>query len=240
MYHLTSKANKGLATHQGLDLMGCRLADEIYEWLLGICQETGNESTDIYLSIVGHSLGGLIAQFAINLLFPPADAPPLSEETKKSIRSLEEKTGIKITPCSFTTLCTPHLGARKPPAPNSFYSLLQNKVIMSTATMFLGKTGSELMLTDGPLEDSMIFKLSKPEYKRLENWTCTSFSCLWHDIPVGFTSAAFGDHPYVDASFDKSYLPPNTFVIHDYLSPSTKASGKEAVLEVRARFLFHF
>lgn len=73
------------------------------------------------ISFVGHSLGGLVARYAIAVLYrqdltrKPAEENDEcgGEELNKS--SVEEKTRAKIAglePVNFITSATPHLGAR--------------------------------------------------------------------------------------------------------------------------------
>lgn len=73
------------------------------------------------ISFVGHSLGGLVARYAIAVLYQQDSTNKDSKENGECGRdelsksSLEEKTRGKIAglePMNFITSATPHLGAR--------------------------------------------------------------------------------------------------------------------------------
>ena len=81
-----SSSNSLLKTFDGIDVCGERLADEIRDI---VRSEPGLK----YISVVGHSLGGLIARYAIGALF--------CEETG---------TMYGLRPRHFATIVSPHLG----------------------------------------------------------------------------------------------------------------------------------
>lgn len=89
---LVTKRNAGSFTYDGVDTGGERVAHEIEERLNELAQ-TGHDIRKI--SIIGYSLGGLMARYAIGLLYS---------------KGLFEK----VTPVNFTTFATPHLGVRTP------------------------------------------------------------------------------------------------------------------------------
>ncbi|KAL8927206.1 MAG: hypothetical protein Q9172_001466 [Xanthocarpia lactea] len=89
---LVAKSNSGSYTYDGIETGGERVTQEIEELL----QELIQAGTPIVkLSIVGYSLGGLIARYAIGLLY--------SKGWFENIK-----------PINFTTFATPHLGVRTP------------------------------------------------------------------------------------------------------------------------------
>ncbi|KAI4623429.1 hypothetical protein J4E80_003239 [Alternaria sp. BMP 0032] len=92
LHILVAKRNAGSFTYDGIDTGGERVAEEV-ERKLEELAEAGHDITKI--SVVGYSLGGLIARYAIGLLFH---------------RGIFEK----IQPVNFTTFATPHLGVRTP------------------------------------------------------------------------------------------------------------------------------
>ncbi|KAG6649275.1 hypothetical protein CIPAW_07G201200 [Carya illinoinensis] len=109
------------------------------------------------ISFVGHSLGGLIARYAIAKLYgrdvmrefsqgngecrcDGSGDPCVEEKFKGKIAGLE--------PINFITYATPHLGSRghkQVPLFCGFYNL---EKVASRASWFLGKTGKHLFLTD--------------------------------------------------------------------------------------------
>jgi len=92
LHVLVAKRNAGTFTYDGVNTGGERVAEEV-EGKLEELTESGHDITKI--SVIGYSLGGLIARYAIGLLFH---------------RGVFEK----IQPVNFTTFATPHLGVRTP------------------------------------------------------------------------------------------------------------------------------
>ncbi|KAI4236468.1 MAG: hypothetical protein LQ349_002540 [Xanthoria aureola] len=89
---LVAKSNSGTYTYDGIETGGERVTQEVEELLEQLIQA----GTPIAkLSIVGYSLGGLIARYAIGLLYSKGWFE-------------------KIKPINFTTFATPHLGVRTP------------------------------------------------------------------------------------------------------------------------------
>ncbi|GLI60930.1 hypothetical protein VaNZ11_003164 [Volvox africanus] len=81
-----SAVNGRFKTHDGFDQCGKRLASEIRELV--------HRQTHLAkLSVIGHSMGGMIARYALGILFNPVDG---------------QVCGLK--PIHFITLATPHLG----------------------------------------------------------------------------------------------------------------------------------
>lgn len=89
---LVAKSNSGTYTYDGIETGGERVTLEI-ESLLQELEKDG--ALPAKLSIVGYSLGGLIARYAIGLL-----------HSKGWFE--------RIQPVNFTTFATPHLGVRTP------------------------------------------------------------------------------------------------------------------------------
>ncbi|PKS07737.1 hypothetical protein jhhlp_006345 [Lomentospora prolificans] len=90
LYLLIVKRNSESFTHDGIELGGERVSTEIEEEIYATKTRGGLFTK---LSIVGYSLGGLVARYAIGLLHAK---------------------GILDTPWTFTTFVTPHLGVRTP------------------------------------------------------------------------------------------------------------------------------
>lgn len=65
LYLLLAKRNSGNFTYDGIELGGERVCAEIEEEIESIRKRGGNVRK---LSIVGYSLGGLVARYAIGLL----------------------------------------------------------------------------------------------------------------------------------------------------------------------------
>ncbi|KAI4115027.1 MAG: hypothetical protein LQ345_004303 [Seirophora villosa] len=89
---LVAKSNSGSYTYDGIETGAERVTQEI-ETLLQELERDG--ATIKKLSVIGYSLGGLIARYAIGLLHSKGWFD-------------------KIQPVNFTTFATPHLGVRTP------------------------------------------------------------------------------------------------------------------------------
>ncbi|KAL8946385.1 MAG: hypothetical protein Q9222_007215 [Ikaeria aurantiellina] len=89
---LVAKSNSGSYTYDGIETGGERVTQEVEELLQKL---TDDGAPIAKLSVVGYSLGGLIARYAIGLL-----------HSKGWFE--------KIQPVNFTTFATPHLGVRTP------------------------------------------------------------------------------------------------------------------------------
>ncbi|KAE8450734.1 hypothetical protein EG329_005647 [Mollisiaceae sp. DMI_Dod_QoI] len=92
LHILVAKRNSGSFTYDGVELGGERVCQEIEEEIENLAK-AGQEIKR--LSMVGYSLGGLVARYAVGLL----DSKGFFE---------------KIKPVNFTTFATPHLGVRTP------------------------------------------------------------------------------------------------------------------------------
>ncbi|KAL8697764.1 MAG: hypothetical protein Q9201_006951 [Fulgogasparrea decipioides] len=89
---LVAKSNSGSYTYDGIETGGERVTQETESLL----QELQGDGAPIAkLSVVGYSLGGLIARYAIGLLYSKGWFD-------------------KIQPINFTTFASPHLGVRTP------------------------------------------------------------------------------------------------------------------------------
>jgi hypothetical protein len=92
VYILAAQRNSGTYTYDGIELGGERVAHEIEDTL---DQLSGKGHAITKLSVVGYSLGGLVARYAIGLL-----------EANGALDKLE--------PVNFTTFVSPHVGVRSP------------------------------------------------------------------------------------------------------------------------------
>lgn len=89
---LAVKRNAGSFTYDGIELGGERVTQEIEDTL----EELARKGQVIKrLSVVGYSLGGLVARYAIGLLY-------------------HKGWFDKLEPVNFTTFASPHLGVRTP------------------------------------------------------------------------------------------------------------------------------
>lgn len=128
-----SRRNHSTQTFDGVDVMGQRLAEEVR---MVIKRHPSLQK----ISFVGHSLGGLIARYAVACLYEQ-DLPQNSEEPKERIGGLE--------PVCFITSATPHLGSRGHKQVPLFSGSHTLERLATRMSWCLGKTGKHLFLADG-------------------------------------------------------------------------------------------
>ncbi|KAG7665895.1 uncharacterized protein J8A68_000518 [[Candida] subhashii] len=115
-------SHSGYMTYDGIDINGKRISDEILTETKRL--ENNPDHKIIKFSIIGYSLGGLIARYSIGILY--------SHGYFNSIK-----------PINFVTFCTPHVGVRNPMTPTRSIRIY-NKL----APLTLAITGRQLFLTD--------------------------------------------------------------------------------------------
>ncbi|CAG8026065.1 unnamed protein product [Penicillium salamii] len=205
VYILCPKANTGNYTYDGIELGGERLVHEIEETLHELA-ERGQKITKI--SMVGYSLGGLLARYAIGLL----EAQGLLD---------------KLEPMNFTTFATPHVGVRAPLKgwKDSIFNVLGARTIsQSGRQMFLidqfRDTGRSLLSVLADPDSIFIKGLKKFQRKSI-------YANLVNDRSVLFyTSALSKVDPFVNlANVNINYVKGYENVIVDpdtYLLPPTQ------------------
>lgn len=141
-----SACNTYTKTFAGIDGAGKRLADEIMQ----VVQKTDSLKK---ISFLAHSLGGLFARYAISVLYTPNDIPKFPLVNSQTTYSLRRGKIAGLEPINFVTLATPHLGVRgKRQLPFLFGVPFLEKLAAPIAPIVVGRTGSQLFLTDGKPE----------------------------------------------------------------------------------------
>ncbi|KAL9249334.1 putative lipase C4A8.10 [Drosera capensis] len=105
-----SECKSATLTFDGVDLMGERLAEEV----LGVVRHWPGLQK---ISFVAHSLGGLVARYAIGRLYESVkEKNSWSEENSshqmQSFGGYYKATIAGLEPMNFITFATPHLGSR--------------------------------------------------------------------------------------------------------------------------------
>jgi hypothetical protein len=116
-------SNEGL-TSDGIEAGGNRLAAEVNQLLHGFRQQSGRSSM-LYLSMVGNSLGGLYARYALSLV----------------------DWNLVDQPLTFVTTATPHLGVSYP---HTYVPL--NRGLEWVVANTLQQTGRDLFLRSNVVE----------------------------------------------------------------------------------------
>ncbi|KAI3496164.1 hypothetical protein L1887_38517 [Cichorium endivia] len=142
-----SECNSSTLTFDGVDRMGERLATEV----LMVVKRWPEVSK---ISFVSHSLGGLVARYAIGILYeniPVIKSPNLNE---KNTNNSEQKQFLEskiagLQPVNFITVATPHLGSRGHRQLPFLCGLpFLEKRAPLTAHWLVGRSGKHLFLSD--------------------------------------------------------------------------------------------
>ncbi|XP_057463160.1 uncharacterized protein LOC130753196 isoform X2 [Actinidia eriantha] len=158
-----SSCNTYTKTFAGIDGAGKRLADEVMQ----VVKRTKSLKR---ISFLAHSLGGLFARYAVSVLYSPAyfssdESKDLSSSTNANSRTpCSSRRGMiaGLEPVNFITLATPHLGVRgKKQLPLLLGVPILEKLAPSIASIFVGRTGSQLFLTDGkPKKPPLLLRMA--------------------------------------------------------------------------------
>lgn len=138
-----SARNSSTLTFDGVDVMGHRLAEEVKE----VVSDSPNLTK---ISFVAHSLGGLIARYAIGQLFTPSETTPTSNGEEQERPDRLQGTIMGLQPINFVTVATPHIGLKgnwQLPFLCGFAFL--EKFAGWKGYCVVGRTGKHLFLADG-------------------------------------------------------------------------------------------
>lgn len=207
LYILVAKRNSGSFTYDGVELGGERVCREIEEELASIKARGGNIKK---ISIAGYSLGGLVARYAVGLLY-----------AKGVLDELECQ--------NFTTFASPFLGVRTPL--RGWADQLFN--VLGART--LSKSGHQLFTIDKfrdtgrPLlavlaDPKSIFMQGLAKFKRR-----TLYTNITNDrTAVHYTTGITKTDPYTDLSKVKvNYLAGYEDVILDPSNPVSPLPAKD-------------
>ncbi|KAJ9096808.1 hypothetical protein QFC21_005079 [Naganishia friedmannii] len=120
---LVAQGNEGTYTYDGIDVCAVRVAKEI-DKEVGRIEKDGSGAVKEF-SVMGYSVGGLIARYLIGLL-----------------HSRDASFLIKHRPVNFTTLATPHVGIVK------YRGRFWQWVAVQWGYSLLGRTGDQLYTWD--------------------------------------------------------------------------------------------
>ncbi|XP_044956728.1 putative lipase ROG1 isoform X2 [Hordeum vulgare subsp. vulgare] len=137
-----SQCNSATQTFDGVDLMGERLANEV---LSVVEQRRGVKK----ISIVAHSLGGLVARYAIGRLYECSDITNCSVGNNREQVECLEGLIAGLKPMNFITFASPHLGSSGNKQLPFLCGLpFLERRASETAHLIVGRTGKHLFLTD--------------------------------------------------------------------------------------------
>ncbi|KAL1297289.1 hypothetical protein AAFC00_004844 [Neodothiora populina] len=177
LYVLVAKSNANSYTYDGIELGGERIAHEIEKKIEDL-EEEGHDIKKI--SIIGYSLGGLVARYAIGLLY-------------------SNNLFDTIQPVNFTTFATPHLGVRTPSVgPHSYLWNILGARTLSTS-------GNQLFTVDSFRDTGrpLLSVMADPNsifLKALSQFKHRSLYCnIINDrSAVYYTTGITNKDPYVD------------------------------------------
>ncbi|KAI8900807.1 putative serine esterase-domain-containing protein, partial [Globomyces pollinis-pini] len=200
---LAPTCNHGM-THDGIMNGALRILDCIIDEL---------ESGEIgYISLIGHSLGGMYSRCLIGLLYQNKIIPDL------------------VKPVNFITLATPHLGSRE------HAKILGDKVASLMVDTIGSQTGRELLLMDhNDHQTPFLLRLIEEPFTRPLRFfeKLIVYSNIRYDAAVHYSTAAIRLNPFKsDLDLNKLVLPA---VINDKEEeplPSDDTSWESMMLNV--------
>lgn len=132
-------------TFDGIEIIGYRTLVELCHFVEKFHKQN-RDSKITKISIVGYSLGGLVARFVIGKCFT---------EYKDIFKD--------IKPFIFITIASPHLGIQFYDK-SKFNSWILNPLKRFLGSTFLGKSGRELFIIDSGSREPMLVRLCQNEY----------------------------------------------------------------------------
>lgn len=121
LHILVSRVNQKLQTRHGLVVMGTRLAREVHAYVREtLLTDRGRSNDDrmkatrlkVHLTVIGHSLGGLIARYAVRLMLADDGAVVPEYDLLALLRDgLSGSTydTVEMVPLSYISVSSPHL-----------------------------------------------------------------------------------------------------------------------------------
>lgn len=198
----TTCLNEGYKTYDGIDVCGLRVAKEIEDQIETL-------GSVIKFSLVGYSLGGLIARYALGILYK---------------KQLFKKHDIELI--NFTTFCTPHVGVYAP-GKNIAVNLFNTIV-----PFVLGNSGKQMFLKDQvrsagnlplvylmSMENSVFYKaLQEFKYKALYANVINDKRTAWWTSGISKNDPFFGVDQFNGVN-RFSYIPGFEPIILDHSKP---------------------
>lgn len=153
-----SEKNMFRLTLDGVDVMGERLAEEVLE----VIQRKQNLRK---ISFVAHSVGGLVARYAIGRLYRPPKKENVADSTDGTNEDDIKATIGGLEPMNFITVATPHLGSRgNKQVPFLFGVTAFEKAARLLIHWIFKRTGRHLFLTDDDEGNAPLLKRMIEDY----------------------------------------------------------------------------
>ncbi len=223
VYILVAKRNSGSFTYDGIECGGERVCLEIEEELEIIHSKGGHIKK---LSVVGYSLGGLVARYAIGLLSARGVLDNLECMVRTRLRLYErENTPADRHTQNFTAFASPFLGVRTPLRgwANQLFNVLGARTLCMSGRQLFGidrfrDTGKPLLAVLA--DPNSIFMSGLARFKRH-----TLYANITNDrSAVYYTTGISKTDPYTDLSrVNLRFLEGWEDVILDPLNPVSPA-----------------
>ncbi|KAL1979768.1 hypothetical protein VTN96DRAFT_5220 [Rasamsonia emersonii] len=223
LYILAAQRNAGSFTYDGIELGGERLAYEIEETLEKLAAR-GYQIKK--LSMVGYSLGGLVARYALGLLHARGWLD-------------------KLEPVTFTTFASPHVGVRSPIKgfPNHIWNVLGARTLsMSGRQLFMidkfRDTGKPLLSVLADPDSIFIRALAKFKNRCLYANIVNDRSTVFYTTGISKVDP-FTDPENTNFNYVKGYEP----VVIDrdrYIIPPEEAKEKPSTFTNAGHKFFKF
>ncbi|KAG4909604.1 putative lipase ROG1 [Glycine max] len=137
-----SERNVSMHTLDGVDVMGERLAEEVLE----VIKRKPNMRK---ISFVAHSVGGLVARYAIGRLYRPPEKGSMADSCNDESKEGSVGTIGGLEAMNFIAVATPHLGSRgNKQVPFLLGVPAFEKVASCVIHFIFRRTGRHLFLTD--------------------------------------------------------------------------------------------
>lgn len=182
--------NAKFKTFDGIEIIGYRTLIELCQFINNY-QDTHSVDDRIdRISIVGYSLGGLIARFVIGKCF---------NECMEIFHD--------IKPILFISVATPHLGIEFYNNNSWFRAYLLNPLMKILGSTFLGKSGRDLFIMNS--YNNILIRLSKDEYLKslslFQERIC--FANVKNDRTVAFYTAFISNYdPFITTNNQIKYF----------------------------------
>ncbi|KAK2873602.1 hypothetical protein FQN49_002245 [Arthroderma sp. PD_2] len=186
---LCPKSNAGSLTYDGIELGGERVAHEVEEAI----KSSAEQGCKIRkLSVVGYSLGGLIARYAIGLLY----AKGYFED---------------IEPVNFTTFASPHVGVRSPARKSHFWNVLGARCVSTSGRQLFmidsfRDTGKPLLSTLAAHGSIFMLALARFKHRTLYANAVNDLSAVYYTTAISKTDP-FAQVDDLSISYVDGYAP---------------------------------
>eukprot|EP00833_Pecoramyces_ruminatium_P018508 jgi/Orpsp1_1/1192540/evm.model.d7180000094079.1 len=199
-----SKDNSNMKSHSELKVLVDKSFKELDNFLINTAlinfekdnQEKYNNFENIqcnlYFSIIGHSLGGLISRGVVKKIYSEFEKENVKYENYFEYLKNKFRFISSIKPCSFLTLSTPHLGSLISNESGGLFKSGVKSAIRTYCGYFSGSIGKTFIYKDGNKNEKPgIIQLCQKEYMdtyaKFPNRTL--IGCVRNDIPVKICSA---------------------------------------------------